>query len=63
MLTQRKINKVYRIVKRLNDREFNVLFTIVRAKCNLISPDETIAELQKTIHDTLDALRNKGRIK
>ena len=62
MLTQRKVNKVYRIVKRLNEREFDVLFTIVRAKCNLISPDETVAKLQKTIDDTLDDLRNKGRI-
>ena len=62
MLTQRKINKVYRIVKRLNKREFNVLFTIVKSKCNLISSDETIAILQKTIDDTLDYLRNKGRI-
>lgn len=62
MLSQRKVNKVYRIVKRLNEREFDVLFTIVRAKCGLISPDETVAKLQKTIDDTLDDLRNKGRI-
>ena len=62
MLTQRKVNKVYKIVKRLDEREFDVLFTIVRANCGFISSDETIAKLQKTINDVLDDLRNKGRI-